>query len=283
MQTSNRLPTTHNLRLAYAISLAIAAIMTAASIVGLLYPASLYPLGEAGRWLVANDVLNLIAGLPLLLGSMWLARRGKLMGLICWPGALFYALYVYVAYLIGAPFGPLFLAYLLLVTLSAYTLIGLMISFDGEAIRQRLTGRIPARTSGGILLALAILIILRQIGLIVTVLTSQATVAPLELAQWIDDLVIACPALLLVGIQLWRRRALGYMGGAGLLLQYGVLALGLIPGLLSATPLDVSSVVVILLMAALCFIPFAFFVRGAAAARSSSSASLAGLSRQSSR
>ena len=29
-----------------------------------------------------------------LLVSMWLTRRGKLIGLLCWPGALFYVLYV---------------------------------------------------------------------------------------------------------------------------------------------------------------------------------------------
>ena len=45
--------------------------------------------------------------LPILLGSMWLARRGSLAGLLLWPGALFYALYAYVPYLVGAPFGGL--------------------------------------------------------------------------------------------------------------------------------------------------------------------------------
>jgi hypothetical protein len=32
-------------------------------------------------------------GLPILRGSMGLARRGKLLGLLLWPGALFYVLY----------------------------------------------------------------------------------------------------------------------------------------------------------------------------------------------
>ncbi len=277
MSTTNRLPVKRDLRLAYAFSLVMAACMAGASIIGLLYSTGLYPTGEAGQWLVFNDALNLIAGVPLLLGSMWLAWRGKLIGLLCWPGALFYVLYVYVTYLLGVPFGPLFLVYVWLVSLSAYTLIGLMVSLDGETIRQSLLGRVPARTSGGILLALAIMISLRQVGVIITALTSQATVAPLEVAQWIDDLVIACPALLVVGVQLWRRGALGYMGGAGLFLQYGVLSLGLIPGLLSATPIDASSVVVILFMAALCFIPFAFFVRSAVTKHRDPSIQLAGL------
>jgi hypothetical protein len=57
--------------------------------------------------------------------------------------------------------------------------------------------------------------------------------------------------------------------GAGLLLQYGVLALGLIPVMAfqaryTGSPIDVAGIVVVLVMGAICFIPFAFFVRGAA-------------------
>jgi hypothetical protein len=265
----DRLPITRDITLAYALSLFVALIMTGSSVAGLLYQTDIYPTDESRHWFASNDVLNLVAGLPLLLGSMWLTRRGKLIGLLCWPGALFYVLYVYVAYVISVPFNVLFLPYLLLVTLSAYTTIGLVASIDGQPVRQRLTGIVPARTSGGILLGFAILIIVRQIALMATALTSQTPVASQELAQWVDDFAVGCPALIVVGVQLWRRKALGYVAGAGLLLQYGVLSLGLIPGMVSLSPTDVVGIVVVLVMAMLCFIPFAFFVRGAASDRSS--------------
>lgn len=264
---ADRLPITHDLTLAYALSLIIALLMAGASVFGLLYRDIIYPTEELRRWFVTNDALNLVAGLPLLLGSMGLARRGNLIGLLCWPGALFYVLYVYLAYTLSVPFGVLFLPYLLLVSLSACTLIGLVASVDGEAVRQRLSGSVPARVSGGILVGLAILIIARQTALIITALTSQAQVSAGELAIWIDDFVVACPALLVVGVQLWRRRALGYVGGAGLFLAYGVLAIGLIPGMISASPIDVGGIIVVLVMAAVCLAPFAFFVRGAVSYR----------------
>jgi hypothetical protein len=186
-------------------------------------------------------------------------------------------LYVYVPYVIGVPFNVLFLPYLVLVALSAYTLIGLVASIDGEVVRQRLTGVVPARTSGGILAGLAILIIVRQIAVIVTALTSQTPVDTPELPSWIADFTLPIPLLLVSGILLWRREALGYVAGAGLLPGYGVLALGLIPFMVlqagyTASPIDVAGIVVVLVMAALCFIPFAFFVRGAASVRSSSPA-----------
>lgn len=264
------LPITRDLTLAYALSLVVALLMAGASIVGLLHPTVIYPTDELRRWLVTNDALNLVAGLPLLLGSMGLARRGRLIGLLCWPGALFYVLYVYLAYTLSVPFGVLFLPYLLLVSLSACTLIGLVASVDGEAVRQRLSGSVPARVSGGILLGLAILIIARQTALITTALIRQAQVGAGELAVWIDDFAVACPALLVVGVQLWRRRALGYVGGGGLFLAYGVLAIGLIPGMISASPIDVGGIIVVLVMAAVCLAPFAFFVRGATSYHGSS-------------
>jgi hypothetical protein len=274
---SDPLPVTRHLTLAYVVSFLIAVIMAVASVAGLLYQAVIYPTDELLLSFAPSDWFNLLVGLPILLGSMWLARRGVLIGLLCWPGALFYVLYMYVPYVIGVPFNLLFLPYLVLVALSAYTLIGLVASIDGELVRQRLTGAVPARASGGILTGLAILIIVRQIAVIVTALTSQTPVATPELSSWIADFTLAVPLLLVSGILLWRRQALGYVAGAGLLLGYGVLALSLIPFFVlqaryTASPVDVTGMVAVLVMAALCFIPFAFFVRGAGADRSPSPA-----------
>ena len=266
---SDRLPATRDLTLAYVLSLIVALIMTVASVVGLLYQTVIYPTDELLLSFVPSDAFNLVVGLPILLGSMLLARRGKLIGLLCWPGALFYVLYMYVPYVIGVPFNVLFLPYLVLVTLSVCTLIDLVASIDGEVVRQRLTGFVPARTSGGILVGLAILIIVRQVAVIVTALAGQTPVDAVELSSWIADFVVAVPVLLVGGILLWRRDPLGYVAGAGLLLGYGVLALSVIPFFVlqaryTGSPIDVSGVVAVLVMAALCFVPFAFFVRGAA-------------------
>ncbi|HUS17503.1 MAG TPA: hypothetical protein VM536_21110, partial [Chloroflexia bacterium] len=102
----NPLPLKRRLTLAYYFSLVIAVGMTLASIVGILDAAHLYPGLDATilPLFVGQDVLNLVVGLPLLLGAMWLARRGVLRGLLLWPGALFYVLYDYGYYVLGAPF-----------------------------------------------------------------------------------------------------------------------------------------------------------------------------------
>ena len=134
------LPVTRDLTLVYALSFVIALLVAVAAVAGLLFRNSVYPTEELILSFLPVDVFHLGVGLPILLGSMWLARRGRLTGLLCWPGALLYVLYSYVTNLIGVPFGVLFLPYLLLVTLSAYTTIALVASIDGEAVRQRRSG-----------------------------------------------------------------------------------------------------------------------------------------------
>jgi hypothetical protein len=270
------LPIRRNLTLTYAFSLIIAILMAAASVAGLMYRTTIYPTDELLRTFVSNDVVNLFIGLPILLGSMWLARRGKLIGLLCWPGALFFVLYNYIVYVFAMPLNVAFLLHLALVTLSVYTLIGLVASIDGKAVQQRLTGAVPERLAGGVLAGLGLLFFLRVIGVIVNALTSQTPIAETELALHISDFLIS-PAWVIGGVLLWRRKEFGYVTGLGLLFQASMLFIALIIFLLlqpflTTAPFVLADVVVIFTMGLICFIPFALFVRGVMSKRSSSPA-----------
>jgi len=239
------------------------------SVYALLHQSAIYPAKELLLSFVPSDVFNLAIGLPILLGSMWLARRGSLIGLLCWPGTLFYFAYMYIPYLIAVPRSLWALAYLALIALSACAMIYIIVSVDRFAVRQRLEAFVPARTSGGILIGLATLIIVRQSALIITTLTTRMSVEAIELSAWIADFAVAIPALLLGGIWLWRRDAMGYAAGGGILLGYGLLALSLLPFFVwqssyDASPLDTGGIIVVLVMAGLCFVPLAFFLRSAA-------------------
>ena len=278
----NALPVKRDLTLAYSLSLAVAALMTVASAAGLVLGfAGLYgadprlALGvieaEAGLLLpgfLGQDIFNLVVGVPLLLGSIWLARRGFLTGLLLWPGVLFYVLYWYVLYLVGTPFSVLFLLYVPLVTLSAYATIALVSSIDGEQVRQRLAGAVPARVVGGILIVLALLTLGQDAtGAFIAALAENAPVDPAARPVWISDLVLEVPAVLIGGVLLWRRHPLGYVVGAGLLFQYGLTPVGLVASMvlravLVVSPLDVATIVALLVFGVVCFAPLAFFVRG---------------------
>ena len=90
----------------------------------------------------------------------------------------FFVVYNYIAYLFGMPFHVFYLPYLIIVTLSVYTIIALVASIDADAVRQQLSGVVPNRVTGGVLAGLAILLILRAIGVMVTALISDTPGAP---------------------------------------------------------------------------------------------------------
>jgi hypothetical protein len=222
---------------------------------------------------LAQDIFNLVLGLPILFGSMWLARRRSLIGLLLWPGALFYLLYTYVHYLIGAPFSVLFLGYAAVVASSAYTTIGLVASIDRDQVRQRLAAGVPPRIVGGILVGLALLTIGQDGGgVVATAFATGARIDPPARGVWSADLVLAVPAMLVVGGLLWRRAALGYVAGAGLLLSFGMTSvviaamLGLQP-LLTGAPIDGGTVIGLLIFGAVSLTPLLLYARGVASRR----------------
>jgi len=270
------LPIRHDLALTYVLSLIIAILMAAASVAGLLYRTVIYPTDELLRSFMPNDVVNLFIGLPILLGSLWLAWRGKLIGLLLWPGALFFVMYTYIIYVLAMPLNVAFLLHLTLVTLSVYTMIGLVASIDAKVVQQRLTGAVLERVAGGVLAGLGLLFFLRVIGAMVHALTSWTPIAETELALHASDFLIT-PAWVIGGVLLWRRKEFGYVTGLGLLFQGSMLFVGLIIFLLlqpflTAAPFALADVVVTFILGLICFLPFALFVRGVVSNRSSSSA-----------
>jgi hypothetical protein len=215
-----RLLATRDLTLAYAASLLVGLGIVVSCGVGLVSADDLY--GDSALVLASRgaDAANLVLVVPLLVGAMWLARRGSLIGLLLWPGALFYALYAYMPYLVGAPFSGLFFVYAGLVTVSAFTVIGILASVDGEAVRGRLAGA-PARGVGG---ALVVIALAAYAGLAATAVgalsdpAGESATRPLAVADW----ALGTPVLLAGGVLLWLRTPLGYVAAPGLLLVSGL-------------------------------------------------------------
>jgi hypothetical protein len=191
-----------------------------------------------------------------------------------------YVLYTYAQYLLGTPFGPLFLTHVLLVVLSAYATVALLGSIDGDDVRRRLAGAVPARTVGGILVALALLTFGQDgAGAVATALGGGSPAEPLARHIWTADLTISVPATLIGGILLWRRAALGYIVAAGLLFAFGTTPIALaailaLQPLLTGSAIDGATILALLVFAAVAFMPLMFFVRGASADRQSALAVL---------
>jgi len=259
------LPIRASLQLAWAASVAIAILITGAVFVGLLHPAIIYPTDELLRSRLPTDLVNFL-GMPALLGAMWLERRGNLVGLLLWPGALLYLLYHDCVYVLGMPFSAVFLVHGALFVLSLSALISLLRNIDGPALQQLLTGAVGERAGGGALALLGVAFFVSSADVMGHSLVRGIPVAAPELGLRFTDLLMS-PAWIIGGVLLWRRRALGYVTGIGLLFQGLMLFVGLILLLVlrravNGVPFVFNDAFVIFLMSLICLVPLSLFLRG---------------------
>ena len=274
----NALPLKRDLAIAYWTSLLVALLLVFVSAVGLAsgsgvdqdraFGVTASSAGVLVPGFRAQDIFNLFVGLPVLVGALWFARRGSLFGLLVWPGALFYLVYTYARYLVGAPFSALFIGYVAIVVLSAYTMIGLVASVDGDTARLRLAGVVRPRLVGGVLGGLALLTLGQDAsGAVATALSGGGSIDPVARGVWIADLTLVVPSMLIAGALLWRRASLGYVAAAGLLLSFGITsvviaAMMALQPVLTGASIEGATIVGLLLFGAVSLAPLSLFARG---------------------
>jgi len=262
----NGFPITRGIGIPFLASAAVAAGTAIVSAIGIVQGSELYGTDPPLILVSAGgDLANLIITLPALIGVMWFAGRGSLAGLLMWPGALFYTLYVYAVYLVGAPTGMMLFAYATLVVLSATSLVVSLASIDTERVRSQLA-RTPIRFVGG---ALVIIAVAAYAGLIATAVSefgssgAESGFRP----QWVIDCALGTPPLLIGGFLAWLRRPLGYATVGGLLFVSGLgglafAAAAMLQGLLYYGPIEWSVVGVHLIISAISFGLMVWFFAG---------------------
>lgn len=265
MDTS-QLPLKKNISQSFTLSMIAAALVTILSLAGLFFQSGIYFTDDLRQSYVPTDVVNLCIGLPILLGSMALARRGRLIGLLFWPGALLFFTYHYIAYSIAMPFTWQFVPYLFIVALSLYTMIRLLSSMNAKIIQQRLTRQVAERFAAVVLAGFGGLFFVWRGSLAVQSLLGTTFLSTPEFATAIADVILA-PAWVIGGVLLWRQQAFGYVTGAGLLFQFSMLFIGLfvyfaLQPFVTGIPFPVGDFIAVFIMSLVCFLPFGLFVRG---------------------
>lgn len=271
---AENLPIKGNLKLVYILSLLIACLFAFTSVSGILLGPTIYPTEELLNNFISNDVVNLIIGLPVILVSIVLTLRGKLVGLLFLPGSLLFVVYNYMIYILAIPLNWASLFYFILIISSVYTIIKLFTFINGEKIQQRLTGVVHEKISGAILAALGLLFMFQAAGAMIDPIINNLQITGIDLAVHISDFAIS-PFLVIGGIQLWRQKAFGYVSGLGLLFQASMLFIGLIifliiEPLLTTTPFLLVDIIVVSIMGLIGFIPLTLFIRGVSAKNNSS-------------
>lgn len=259
------LPLNRDIRVPWILSMVVVGIMGVMSLAGLVFPDRIYPSEALAQTFMPNDLINLLIGLPYLLVSIYLARRGKLVGLLLWPGALVYVFYNYTAYVVGMPFSWALLVNLLLVLSSAYGFFEIIKRTDIQALKTRLEGLVPRKIAGWFLLVFGALFIFRAVGMIAQAFTDQNSLPLTELGVLIGDMILST-LWVIGGVFLLQRKPLGYASGLGLLFAAGLLFIGLIlfllvQPILTSAPFAPVDVLVVGIMGLVCFIPVVLYLR----------------------
>jgi hypothetical protein len=178
-----------------------------------------------------NDLANLVVGVPLLVGSLWLAMRGSVRGYLLWMGALGWAVYLGAIEAFSLRFNPLFLVYVAILGLATYALILGLAAVDARAVARSFASATPTTWAGGYLVvasALTALLWLSDVVPSILAGTPPAAIAGRDLPvepSHVLDLGLLLPGCILGGILLIRRHPWGYLlGGVGLALLVPLLA-----------------------------------------------------------
>jgi hypothetical protein len=260
-----RLPLKGSLKNATILSWVTAALMAAASLAGILYPASLYATTELQQSSLTNDVISIMISLPILLGSIYTALRGSLLGLLLWPGGLLYVVYNYLVYTFGNPFGWITILSVLLVLISTLAAIQLIRSIDAKGVKQRIVEKAPNRFAGVVMIVFGTFFIVRVAGIIAGAVTTGIPLPLSEIGLAVADVTLSV-LWITVGVLLLRRQPLGYLSGLGLLFAASALFIGLLvffilQPIITDLPFALVDFVVVLLMSLVCFVPFGLYVR----------------------
>jgi hypothetical protein len=164
-----------------------------------------------------NDLVTLGGAVPLLVASMFFARRGSPRGLLVWLGMLAYALYNFAFYLFGAAFNHFFLFYVAIFTRSIYALVFALVKIDAELIGKQFRERTPVNLIGGYMLFIAAGVsFLWVAGSLSFVFSGQVPAHIVKTGHptgivYALDLSLLVPVLALGGVWLWRRENWGYV------------------------------------------------------------------------
>jgi len=164
---------------------------------------------------IAQDVVTLGMGLPLLLISMLLYQKNQLRGKLLLSGTLAYFLYTYTSYAFGAAYNSLFLVYVALFSLSLFALIFSIRSIEVKSLPQHFSSKLPRNSISAFLFVTASFLLVAWSGRIVPAMLDNGIPIGLEnsttLFIQVLDLGVIVPVGFLAGVLLLTKNPWGYL------------------------------------------------------------------------
>ncbi len=181
---------------------------------------------------VAQDVVTLLVGIPMLAIALVLYRRSSLRGKLLLAGTLAYFLYTYSSLTFGSAFNALFLVYVAIFSLSLYALILAMLAADLPSLPAHFGDRLPRKTIAVYLLLSAAFLIVAWLERIAPALMTGSAPAGLSSSTTLFiqalDLGIIVPLMVLSAVLLLRRRPAGYLLTSVAILKFVTMGLAIV-------------------------------------------------------
>jgi hypothetical protein len=175
-----------------------------------------------GAALRGTDAVTLLVSLPLLALFYGMSRRGNQNASLALLGVLFYFLYKGASLTLSAAFNPLFLVYIALFSASLFAVIIAMTTFDLETLAKRVRPGFPQRGAAVFLFIAGFGTLLIWLSEIIASLLEGS--APEIMGPYTTlfthgfDSAVITPAAVIAGASLWRRKPLGYLLAAPILI-----------------------------------------------------------------
>lgn len=206
-----------NLKLPIILSIAVIFFSGIASVGGIFFN-ELYRDNDLVKsvWL-GNDIVTLFFVLPIMIGALIFSFRNSLKAHLIWMGTIWYMVYNYTFYMYGAAFNKFFLLYVIIFTLSACSLISLLIKFDIQALANKISSKVPVKWISGFMLFFAIFIsALWIIQSLAFVFTNEVPVSITQTGHptgvvFATDLSLLVSTLIIGAILLRKRNVWGYL------------------------------------------------------------------------
>lgn len=164
---------------------------------------------------IAQDWVTVFLGIPLLTLSCLFSKSGSLRARLLLAGTLAYFLYTYMSYSFLCTYNSLFLIYAALMSMSAFALVLVLLTFNLESLSSAFSDDLPVKTIGIFILVLALAIGMMWLGRIVPPLLSGTVPAGLEhyttLVIQAMDLGFIIPVSVLSSVLLMRRKPAGLL------------------------------------------------------------------------
>lgn len=222
-----------NKKIIYINSIAIAILAIIATISGLLVKGTyINDTISTVAQMMGQDLVTLVIGVPILLGSLYLISQNSLRGRLIWMGTVFYFLYTYASMSFLASYNQLFLVYVALFGLSLYTFLGELVSVDIKNVKDSFTPGKINKITAAFLVIMGLMLAMMWLKMILeSLLTGNAPLAlenSTTLVIQALDLGVVVPAALLTGYLLIRERAWGYVLASVFLIKVSLLGTAIV-------------------------------------------------------